>query len=154
MRPALALAILALGLGGCGHVRIQTNDPEARIYANGAFVGKGEAEVPRRMGPPASMQITVKGTNATVTRTLRREITVVTAVFALYSYGTSFIWAWQYPQEVFVALPVRAGSGWDEEPSGWDAPPPGGDATPSGWDAAPPGADGEAPPPVTSGDGR
>lgn len=147
MRPALALAILALGLGGCGHVRIHTNEPEARIYANGAYVGKGEAEVPRRMGPPASMEITVKGTSATVSRVIRREITVVTVVFALYSYLTSFIWAWQYPEEVFVALPVRAGSGWEEEPSGWDAPP-------SGWDAPPEAASGEAPPPVTSGGGR
>lgn len=147
MRPALALAILALGLAGCGHVKIRTNDPEARIYANGAYVGKGEAEVPRRMGPPASMQITVKGTDATVTRTIRREITVVTAVFALYSYLTSFVWAWQYPQEVYVALPVRAGSGWEEESSGWDG-------RPSGWDAPPEGWSGEGAPPVTNAGGR
>lgn len=137
MRRSLLLLLAALALAGCGHVRIQTNDPEARIYANGAYVGKGEAEVPRRMGPPASMEITVKGANATVTRVIRREITVVTAVFALYSYFTSFLWAWQYPQEVMVALPVRPGSGWSEEPSGWDVPP-------SGWDAPP--AEGEPAP--------
>lgn len=116
----IATAVLA----GCGHVRIQTNEPDARIYANGVFLGKGYAELPHRMGPPASIQITAKGENAMVSRTIRREITVVTLAFGLYSYFTSFVWGWQYPELVTLTLPrPEAAGGWEDAPSPWDSAP-------------------------------
>lgn len=138
MRRALTMALLALGLSGCGHVLIQTNDPQARIYADGAFLGRGEARYAHRMGPPRSMTVTVKGAEATVERKVSREYTAVSFVLGL----PGLIVGWQFPENVIVMLPQpSSGGGWEGEPSGWDAPP-------AGWDAEPASAA------VRSGDGR
>jgi hypothetical protein len=130
VRRAILTLTLATALGGCGHVTVQTNDPSARIYADGVFMGRGEAKVAKRTGPPKSMLVEVKVPGTTVKRELKREFTTSTLLLGMVSYMTGFLWGWQYPENVMVLLPSRPGGGWDEEPSPWDEPRGGG----AGWD--------------------
>lgn len=136
MRRALALLVVGLGLAGCGLTTIVTNDKDARIYADGRYLGKGEARYTGRTGFPRSMKVTVKTPSAKVERVVKREFTATTAVLGMITYATGWLWAWQYPETVMVVLPQGAkaeGSGWDEAPSPWDAPP-------GSWDAGDPAA--------------
>ena len=137
MRPALPLLVMVLGLSACGHTTIVTNDRSAKIYADGEFLGLGEARYASRTGIPRSMTITVKTPYAKVEREVSREFTATTAVLGAFTYMTGWFWGWQYPESVIVMLPERAaeGSGWDAAASAWDR-------APAGWDAAAPGEQG------------
>ena len=123
MRAALALALLGVALTACGHTTIVTNDKAARIYANGEYLGRGEASYGARTGFPGSMQITVKTAGAKVAREVKREFTLTTFFLGAITYMTGWIWGWQYPENVIVLLPAQTQGGWDEAPSAWDLPP-------------------------------
>ena len=117
----------------CGHSRIFTDDPNARIYVNGKYLGKGEAEI-STTGTPRSARILIKSTNGERTRkTVSRKFTATTFFLGVFSYMTGFYWAWQYPDTIYVRSAVRRGS--NTGASSWDAPPSGTDwsAPPAGW---------------------
>lgn len=121
--------ILLLALAGCGHTRIETTDPAARIYVDGAMVGKGHAEI-RRTGVWHTAHIEVKTPDGRhETREVRREFTWGTLLCGLYTVYLGFIFCAQYPDTVLIALPAAGPyrSPWDVDPNGapsvWDAPP-------------------------------
>lgn len=158
----LALAAVAcVALAACGTTRIHTNDPNAQIYVNGRYVGKGTAEV-RQRGVAGSANVLVKSSDGRrATRSMRRRFTGTTVLIGLVTAYTGFLWAWEYPDEVYVPLeePVstRKTSGWESTedmwtspPAGWTPPPepppapdepppaePAPPAEPSAWDTAP-----------------
>jgi hypothetical protein len=122
------MVAVGLGLAACGHTTIVTSDKSARIYADGVYLGHGEARVGPRTGPPRPMQVTVKTPHVKIERRVAREFTVTTFVVGMFTFMTGWYWGWQYPENVVFLVPTRAEGGWDEEPSPWDS-------APSGWDA-------------------
>lgn len=162
-RAAHTLALVAVAcvaLAACGTTRIHTNDPGAKIYVNGRYVGKGEAEV-RQRGTAGTASIVVKHSDGRVARSsMRRKFTATTFLYGLFTMYTGFIWAWEYPDAVYVPLeePVtQRSTGWESTedrwtspPAGWTPPPepppapdgpppaePAPPAEPSAWDTAP-----------------
>lgn len=136
-RVLVPLALGASVLAGCAHTRIETNDPQARIYVDGELLGRGSAEVDDPMGFPGQMVVEVRTASHKVERVVEREFTLTTFVVGLFTYCTGWLWAWEYPDTVVVMLPEaqrssgdaagERGSSWDEPPrtSTWDAPPGG-----------------------------
>lgn len=124
----------ALALASCGTTRIMTNDPTARIYVNGAFVGQGQAEIDRR-GPPRTAEVSVQAPDGrSESITIKRRFTSSTFMYGLVTYMVGWMSLWEYPETVQVALPVPAqqqqqqpGASWDQAGGGdaWMSPPPG-----------------------------
>ena len=135
----LTLVVGASALAGCAHTRIETSDPQARIYVDGELVGRGSVDYDAHMGLPGEMVVEVKTPSQKVERVVEREFTVTTFVVGLLTYCTGWVWAWEYPDTVVVMLPEAPGASGeasDERGSSWDAAP-----RASAWDA-PPGGDG------------
>ncbi|MGB8933283.1 MAG: hypothetical protein WCC48_18715, partial [Anaeromyxobacteraceae bacterium] len=108
MRSAPVLLAMGLALAGCATTTIVTNDKAARIYADGAFLGKGEVQLHGRTGFPRSMDVTVKTPYAKVDRRVDRKFTGTTFVLGLFTYMTGWLWGWQYPENVVIMLPPRS----------------------------------------------
>lgn len=143
---AAAVAVAcALALASCGTTRIVANDPGARIYVNGAYVGQGQAEIDRR-GPPRRADVSVQTADGRSERTtIKRRFTGTTFLLGFATYMVGWATFWEYPETVHVVLPApapghgeRPAAGWDQGGDGdvWMRPPP-------GW--APPQAPGQAP---------
>ncbi len=121
----------AASLFGCGTTLIVTNEPGARIWANGRLVGRGQAQIDQR-GTPETSTILVKADDGRQERTvIKRRFTGITFLAGIFTYGVCLFACWEYPNSVFVALPPTmhgpATAGW--EPGGaldpWLVPPPG-----------------------------
>jgi hypothetical protein len=146
--PAVALAA---ALGGCGTMRVTAADPSARLYAGGRMLGKGTGEIKRR-GMPESTTITAVTEDGRRSQTVaKREFTAFTFFTGLFTYGICMFACWEYPSDIFIAVPPQpsyqgVGAGnpddlWLRPPAGWQpkagttpAPAPG---TPSPAPAAP-----------------
>ncbi len=57
-RSICGLLLLVAVTSGCGTTQILTDDPQARIYADGQMVGKGQGQLTRR-GFPGSTTVVV-----------------------------------------------------------------------------------------------
>ena len=138
LAPATPLLLLLLGAGllgavGCGTTQVFTDDPTARIWANGQLVGRGRAQL-QRTGLPETTAIRVEtddGRNETTT--VKRSVTPLTVLGAFFTYGTCLIFCWQYPETVWASLssgPRAAGPSYNtiaRDP--WLDPDPGWAAT-------------------------
>jgi hypothetical protein len=160
----LLLGVAVLGAGGCGTTQVFTDDPTARIWANGQLVGRGHAQL-QRTGLPETTAIRVEtedGRNETTT--VKRSVTPLTVLGAFFTYGTCLIFCWQYPETVWASLSsgsratgpsysTRARDPWLDPDPGWAttarAPAPS-EPPPTAPETAPPSAPSEstvAPPP-------
>jgi len=123
MGRAIPLALVCAGVTACAHTTITTNDRRAKIYADGEYLGRGEAKYEERMGLPHTMTVTVKTPTTRIVKEVSREFTSATFALGMFTYMTGWLWGWQYPESVVILLPPRQDGGWDEAPSAWDAPP-------------------------------
>jgi hypothetical protein len=99
------MGVIVLGALGCGTTQVFTEDPTARIWANGQLVGRGHAEI-QRTGLPETTALRVESDDGRdQTTTVKRGVTALTVVGALLTYGTCLIVCWQYPETVWAALP-------------------------------------------------
>lgn len=100
-----------LSMGGCT-TYVRTNDPAVRLYLDDAQVGVGEAEI-SRLGMFGDAVLRAEAPDGRrVEVVLERRFTWVTAVLGLFSYGTGFVWAWQYPERIWLQVPEGSGGGW------------------------------------------
>jgi hypothetical protein len=119
VRPAGLLLALALAGGGCGSTRIITNDPRARIFADGEMIGQGQGEITLR-GPPGGTSVVVATEDGRRQSTqVRRKFTASTAVLGLFTYGVCLLACWEYPSVVYLPIegvnpyPAYGASSWD-----------------------------------------
>ncbi|HEX2659774.1 MAG TPA: hypothetical protein VHU40_15925, partial [Polyangia bacterium] len=74
------MGVIVLGALGCGTTQVFTEDPTARIWANGQLVGRGHAEI-QRTGLPESTAIRVESDDGrNQTTTVKRGVTALTVV--------------------------------------------------------------------------
>jgi hypothetical protein len=100
------LLILATGVLGCGTTQIFTEEPTARIWATGQLVGRGHGEI-QKTGIPETTTIRVETDDGRQeTTTVKRSVTGLTVLGALFTYGTCLIFCWQYPETVWASLPA------------------------------------------------
>jgi len=101
----LRLLVLAIGALGCGTTQIFAEEPTARIWANGQLVGRGHGEI-QMTGLPETTTIRVEAEDGRQeTTTVKRSVTGLTVLGALFTYGTCLIVCWQYPETVWASLP-------------------------------------------------
>jgi hypothetical protein len=139
-RPSRAFALLVLMAvaAGCGTTKIYTNDPGARVLADGRSLGKGQGELTRR-GLPGSTKVVARtddGREGEVQ--LKREFTAMTLVMGLFTYGVCLIACWEYPDTVMIPVPMPPGYAPPNMPG---YAPPGGAPPPAvdPWLTPPPG---------------
>ena len=131
---AVAIALASAAATGCGTTTIMTNEPSARIFADGQMLGKGQAELTQR-GTPGSTTVIVKTDDGRhAQQVISRKFTGFTFLTGLFTYGICFFACWEYPGSVMVPLapapahdpslgPAPAGEGavdpWLQPPQGW-----------------------------------
>jgi hypothetical protein len=151
--PALLLALSLALAGGCAiaGTRIVTDDPQALIWVDGRYAGRGAAKV-RQVGPPHTGRILVTAPDGRRGRAIvQREFTSHTFDAGIRSFGVCLVFCWEYPGEVRVDLPPpKPKSGWAIEPEKdpWLLAP---GAAPSAWDDPPrwgPPTSSPSPPPI------
>lgn len=120
------LVLATLGSGACGTSQVFTDEPTARIWANGQLIGRGHGEIQQR-GTPETISILVRAEDGREQVTsVKRRITGVTVLGALLTYGTCLIFCWEYPDSIWAPLPERAGtSAWRGTADAWLTPPTG-----------------------------
>jgi hypothetical protein len=106
-RSICALLLLALG-SGCGSTQILTDDPRARIYADGQMIGRGKGELTRRGFPGSATVVVTSEDGRRETSQVKREFTAATFVFGLVTYGICLVACWEYPSVVFVPIAPQA----------------------------------------------
>jgi hypothetical protein len=136
---ALPLVLALACSAGCAMrgTRIRTDDPEALIWLDGQFVGRGAGEV-RQLGPSHTGHILVTAPDGRRARAIvARQVTQGTVDSAVRTLGLCLVLCWEYPREIEVPLPpARPKSGWAIEPEAdrWLLAP---GAGPTDWDAPP-----------------
>jgi hypothetical protein len=127
---ALSLLLSVLGSAACGTSQVITNDPTARIFANGQLIGRGHGEITQR-GTSESTSIVVRSDDGREQVTyVKRQVTGFTLLAALFTYGTCLIFCWEYPDTILALLPARAAAApaepgtpaqdpWLFPPAGW-----------------------------------
>jgi hypothetical protein len=150
-----ALLAPALAIAGCGTTSIFTTDPTAKIVVDGQPVGRGRAEIGQTGFPVSSTVLVVTEDGRRETLVIDRHFTGTTFVLGLFTYGICLIACWQYPDTVFVPLPVAPmgyGLAAPVPYDPWLAPPPASpQSSPPPPPAPPPGAASLfAPPPPSS----
>lgn len=131
----VAVAAIALTTVACGTTTIATNEPSARVFAEGRPVGRGQGEITQR-GTPGSTTVTVQTEDGRRGQAvISRRFTVFTFVTGLFTYGICLLACWEYPSSVFVHVPpphpATAGPGavapgvdpWLMPPPGWQPKP-------------------------------
>jgi hypothetical protein len=125
----IALALSLLAPFGCGTTQVMTDDPTARIWANGQMIGRGHGELQKRGSwETTSLMVRAEDGRQQVT-TVKRSITGLTVVGAIFTYGLCLLFCWEYPDTVWASLPSRQG-GFNYADGGgggdpWMTPPPG-----------------------------
>lgn len=114
---SVLLVLLSLWLcTGCGSMMIETNRADAEIYLDGQHIGTGRATV-RRMGVPNTSFVRAESGDEIVEVEVKRHFTLTTALLMPFSYFSSVLWAWQYPEETSVHF---KGSPEPTTPKAWD----------------------------------
>jgi hypothetical protein len=138
-RGVCALLLLALA-GGCGSTQVLTDDPRARIYADGRMIGKGTGELTRRGFPGSTTVVVATEDGRRETTQVKREFTAATLVFGLLTYGICLVTCWEYPSLVLIPVAPRGGQASAYAPPGQAGPPADGwGATGDPWLQPPPG---------------
>jgi preprotein translocase subunit SecD len=123
----LALA-LALTASACGTTTIVASQRDARIYVDGEYVGRGEAEI-RKRGGPHSVSVEARTEDGRKGRVdIKRHFTTSTMLFGLVTYGVGLFTMWEYPDSVVVMVDGEAAAkkdGWGDSGDAWSQPPPG-----------------------------
>ena len=101
-RSICGLLLLVAVTSGCGTTQILTDDPQARIYADGQMVGKGQGSLTRRGLPGSTTVVVATEDGRRETSRVKREFTATTFVFGLFTYGICLLTCWEYPSVVFV----------------------------------------------------
>ncbi|HRY99462.1 MAG TPA: hypothetical protein P5550_10445 [Bacteroidales bacterium] len=117
----LLFLLIVLGLSSCGYTQIISEAPDAEIYADGYYLGRGTASI-TRTGFPERTHLEARRNGQVIgNASIRRSFRLITAIGGLYTYGLGFILFWKYPREVIIPVPYR----WDESrpPSIWELPP-------------------------------
>jgi hypothetical protein len=153
MRALVVLAAVAASASGCGTTHVLTQDATARVYVDGAMVGKGHGTVSQR-GFPGSAHLLAKSEDGRrKSATVSRSFTGVTLLLGFVTSGICWIACWEYPSSVVLDLPPAPGTAGAAPAGGlgvpattpgvdpWLQPPPG--WRPRGEAAAP-----EPPPPA------
>ncbi len=127
------VAVLAVLLtAGCGTTQIVANDPQARIWVDGEFVGRGHGEV-RKVGFPGSAHVLAKTDDGRiVNQSMKRSFGWTAGLLGFLTYGVCFIACWEYPNALYVDLPARPAMG-----PGFGGPEPG--SAPDPWLVPAPG---------------
>ncbi len=148
-----SIAALLLASLGCGTTQIVTAEPTASIFVDGRSVGQGRATIDKR-GTPGSARVLVKAPDGrTRESVIQRNFTGFTLLAGLFTYGICLAACWEYPDTVFVALPLPppvAPSPTADAPGAdpWTIPPPGWHRSPEGEPVAAVPAEPPAPAPV------
>lgn len=115
------IILLAMGMLSCGYTSIISQAPDAEIWADGEYIGKGSASI-ARTGFPERTELEARRNGEVVGKTtIRRSFRFITAIGGFYTYGLGFVLFWKYPREVEIPVPYR----WNEPPppSIWELPP-------------------------------
>jgi hypothetical protein len=134
--------VLLLALAsGCGSTQILTDDPQARIYADGRMIGKGKGELTKRGFPGGTTVVVASEDGRRETTQVKREFTVATLVLGLFTYGICLVTCWEYPGMVFVPIAPRVPYANSYGPPGQPPGAPGAPATApvDPWLQPPPG---------------
>ena len=133
MRTLALAAAASLALSGCATTRIYTDDPEARVYANGKEIGRGHGEL-RQWGPPHTAEVWARAPDGRRGRLhVKRHFGFGALALGVVTYGVCWFACWQYPETVYLRLdepPARTVpvASWDVVPAvedPWMAPPAG-----------------------------
>jgi len=124
MRHWLLIVLVLFLFSGCGTTTLMVTDPEAEIYVNQVYKGKGDARVPR-MGPPKTLHVEARlhgrlaGEEA-----VKRKFDFVTFLAGYFTYGTGFIWGWRFPETVVITTEKNPRtSSFNNTESRWNQPP-------------------------------
>ncbi len=118
------LLVSAVLASGCSTMSVHTNRADAEIYLDGRLIGVGHAKV-KSMGLPNTAVIRAEHEGEVVSKSVNRKFTLATALMMPFSYFTSAIWGWQYPDSVFIRFDDRASRAhqWgDSEGDAWSKP--------------------------------
>jgi hypothetical protein len=86
----------------CGSTSIITSDPNADIYMDNSYIGRGKATV-RSIGFPNTAELEARRGYRVIGRSdMSRNFTFGTFCLGTISYFTGWIWGWYYPDEVFI----------------------------------------------------
>lgn len=102
-RGIAGLLLLALA-SGCGSTQVLTDDPQARIYADGRMIGKGRGELPLRGFPGSTTVVVASEDGRRESTQVKRQFTAATFVLGLFTYGICLVTCWEYPGMVFVPI--------------------------------------------------
>ena len=129
VRTAIASAVIAaLMLGGCGTTYVVPSEQNARIYVDGAMVGRGYATIPQRGLPGRAQVLVTTDDGRRQQQSVRRSFTLVTFLLCFITYGVCWVACWEYPGTVMVAVQAPGGgyvTGAAPANDPWLQPPPG-----------------------------
>ena len=100
----LIASALTLATGCHRMMTIKADNPNASIYFDGVYLGKGKAKV-TRMGTPKRSEIRVEHHGESRTKVVSRDFTLVTLGLGLVSLYTGFFWAWEFPEDIELQAP-------------------------------------------------
>ena len=100
------MLLLALA-AGCGSTQIVTDDPRARIYADGRMIGQGRGDLTKRGFPGGTTVIVASEDGRRESTQVRRQFTAATFVLGLFTYGICLVTCWEYPDMVYVPIAPR-----------------------------------------------
>jgi hypothetical protein len=107
LRRWIAGLLLLAVASGCGSTQVLTDDPQARIYADGRMIGKGRGELPLRGFPGSTTVVVASEDGRRETTQVKRQFTAATFVLGLFTYGICLVTCWEYPGMVFVPIAPR-----------------------------------------------
>jgi len=101
---AIIIPLYMLCMSSCGMSRITVNDPNAEIFVNNVYKGKGTAEV-TRMGFPKKLHIEAKCNNSTVGSIIvKRKFDGVSLLMSICTRGYGFIFSFRYPKNILIPI--------------------------------------------------
>lgn len=124
MRNWILIVWGLLLLSGCGTTTLMVSDPDADIYVNQVYKGRGDVKIPR-MGPPKTLHVEARLHGKLAgEKVIKRKFDFLTFLTGYFTYGTGFIWGWRFPETVLITIAKDPGaSSFDKTESRWNQPP-------------------------------
>jgi hypothetical protein len=117
----LFVGIVSISFSGCDTTSIAVSNADVDLYVNGVYKGKGHVEVPRT-GLPRKMSIEAKYQGSSVGQlVVKRKFDALTLLACYYGFGVGMLFAFRYPNNVFVPISMSDSNGSNE--SIWKKPP-------------------------------